>query len=142
MKTTNSPKGGRKPKMNKHCFAINVRLDEAEYAKLQNMVDELGQNNKSKFIRSCIFGRQINVVKTDASLYKVIEWLTKIHSQWRAIGVNYNQVVKQINTCFNQNKAAFLLKNLEKYTIELIKLSEAISKVTEKLKEKYYGSQN
>jgi len=64
-----------------------------------------------------------------------------MHSQYRAIGVNYNQTVKHINAAFNTNKAASLLKHLEEYTAKLIQISEQIAIVTNKLMEKY-GSQN
>jgi hypothetical protein len=116
---------------------ITIRFDAKEYAELLNLIDELGQSSKSKFIRSRILNKEISVVKLDSSLYKVIEWLTKIHSQYRAIGTNYNQTVKHINTCFGENKAALLLKNLEKYTANLVKMSEQIAVVVEALKKKY-----
>jgi hypothetical protein len=140
METAKSKKGGQKPKVDSQCFMINVRLNAEEHAKLLNLVDELGQTNKSKFIRSCIFNREISVVKVDSSLYKVIEWFTKIHSQYRLIGTNYNQTVKRINTCFGENKAKLLLKNLEAYTQNLNVLSEQVAAVAQKLKEKYYDS--
>jgi hypothetical protein len=123
-------------------FILCIRLSAEEHAKLLNMADELGQKNRSKFIRSCIFGREISVVKIDSSLYKVIEWLTKVHSQYRAIGANYNQTVRRINACFGENRAAALLKSLEAHTQNLVVISKQILTVTEKLKERYYGTQN
>jgi hypothetical protein len=121
---------------------LTVRLSAEEHAKLLSMADELGQKNRSKFIRSCIFGREVSVVKIDSSLYKVIEWLTKVHSQYRAIGANYNQTVRRINACFGENRAAALLKNLEAHTQNLVVVSKQILTVAEKLKERYYDTQN
>ena len=142
MEQNQQRKGGRKPKIDKQRFLIAVRLNDQEHTKLLAMVDEFEVKNISKFIRDCLFKREVKVVKTDSSMYKIIELLTKVHSQYRAIGVNYNQTVKHINTCFGENKAGLLLKNLEKYTSDLVKISEGISALTEKLKEKYDGSQN
>jgi hypothetical protein len=142
MKTVKSKKGGRKPKVDKQCVTIAVRLSAKEHTELLNLIDKFEQNNKSKFIRSCIFGKEISVVKIDNSLYKVIEWLTKVHSQYRAIGTNYNQTVKYIKSCFGEKRAVLLLKNLEKCTANLIKLSEQISLVAEGLKKKYADSSN
>jgi hypothetical protein len=126
-----------KQKLDKQTFNLKVRLSESEFAKLQSMMDEFMVTNKSNFIRNCLFKKEVKVVKMDSSMYKVIEWLTKIHSQYRAIGVNYNQTVKHINTCFGENKAVLLLKNLEKYTANLVKISEQIALVSEGLKKKY-----
>jgi hypothetical protein len=137
---TQNRKGGRKPKINKQCFIITVRLNAEEHAELVNLVEKFGQNSRSKFIRNRIFSKEISVVKIDNSLYKVIEWFTKIHSQYHKIGTNYNQTVKHINTCFGENKAALLLKNLENQTKQLVAISSQIIAVAEKLKEKYYGS--
>jgi hypothetical protein len=142
MKTMSEKKGGRKPKIDKQSAILTIRLNEKERTELLNLADKCGQNNISKFVRSCIFNREISVVTIDNSLYKIIEWLTKIHSQYRAIGVNYNQTVKHINTCFGENKAVLLLKNLEKYTADLIKISEQIRIISEKLKEKYDNNEN
>jgi hypothetical protein len=140
MEAAKSSRGGRKPKVDGQRFMVNIRLSAEERAKLLNMADELGQANKSKLIRSCIFNREISVVKVDGSLCKIIEWLTKIHAQYRLVGVNYNQTVKRINTCFGENRAALLLKNLEAYTQHLSALSEQVAAVAQKQKEKYYKS--
>ncbi|MDR0415541.1 MAG: MobA protein [Prevotellaceae bacterium] len=142
MEKEKSKKAGKKPEKNGQSIRISVRVNAEEHARLLELVDELGQSNKSKFLRSCLFNREISVVKVDSSLYKAIEWLTKIHSQYRAIGTNYNQTVKRINACFGEKKAALLLKNLETYTRNLIAVSNQIFAVTQKLKEKYHGSQD
>jgi predicted regulator of amino acid metabolism with ACT domain len=135
-------KGGRKPQSEKKNDGLRVRLNESEQAKLQRMMDEFGQSNMSKFVRNCLFNREIRVVKTDTSLYKTIEFLTKILAQYRAVGVNYNQTVKHVNTCFGEHKAARLLKNLEGYTAELVKLGEQLKAVTEELMKKYHDRQD
>jgi hypothetical protein len=143
MEQQNNGKQGRKPKITgKYLHNLRVRLNDEEFAQMQTLMDNSGFANKSNFIRNCIFGREIRVVKTDASLYKTIEWLTKIHSQWRAIGVNYNQTVKQINAKFGEKRAAYLLQNLEKNTIELIKIMSMVTEFIQQLQIKYYDSKN
>jgi hypothetical protein len=142
METAKGKKGGRKPNAGKQNFIIAIRLTAEEHEKLLGLAEELGQSNRSKFIRNRIFSKEISVVKIDSSLYKVIEWLTKIHSQYRAIGTNYNQTVKHINTCFGEKKAVVLLKNLENRTKNLIAISAQIAAVAEKLKGKYYDTKD
>ena len=63
------------------------------------------------------------------------------YSQFRAIGVNYNQVVKSLRSSFPEKRALVMLAKLEKVTIELVKLNHQIMNLTEKLEVKIYGSE-
>jgi len=66
--------------------------------------------------------------------------LTTFHSQFRAIGVNYNQAVKSIKFAFEEKKALYYLAKLEKATMELVVLNRQIIDITEKFEVKIYGS--
>ena len=44
------------------------------------------------------------------------------HAQFRAVGTNYNQVVKELRLHFSREKAMALLYKLEQQTVELVKL--------------------
>lgn len=63
--------------------------------------------------------------------------LTQFYSQFRAIGVNYNQVVKELNTHFSEKRALSALYKLEKITIELVKTNQKIIDLSEEFKQKY-----
>ena len=63
--------------------------------------------------------------------------LTTIYSQFRSIGVNYNQVVKHLKATFTEKMALALLYKLEKATIELVTLNREIMELTRKFEEKY-----
>ena len=52
--------------------------------------------------------------------------LTQLHAQFRAIGTNYNQVVKELHTHFSEKKALALLYKLEKITVELAAIGQQI----------------
>ena len=67
--------------------------------------------------------------------------LTTFYSQFRAIGVNYNQVVKSLKSSFPEKKALVMLAKLEKVTIELVTLNHQIMNLTEKLEVKIYGTE-
>ena len=59
----------------------------------------------------------------------MVDYCTKLsdfHAQFRAIGTNYNQVVKELRCHFSEKKAMALLYKLEKCTIDLVKLSREI----------------
>jgi hypothetical protein len=70
--------------------------------------------------------------------------LTTFFGQFRAIGTNYNQVVKALNTNFAEKKALAFLYKLEKITIDLVHLQHQIIALTNELKQKIdsYGSQD
>jgi hypothetical protein len=63
--------------------------------------------------------------------------LTTFHSQFRAIGVNYNQVVKHLKTVFTEKTALALLYKLEKATKELVVTHKQIVDLTREFEEKY-----
>ena len=67
-----------------------------------------------------------------------VEYCTRLsdfHAQFRAVGTNYNQVVKELRMHFSEKKAMALLFRLEQDTIELVKLSRQIVGLSEELKE-------
>jgi hypothetical protein len=63
--------------------------------------------------------------------------LTTLYGQFRAVGVNYNQIVKILYRNFSEKKAAAYLFKLEKQTIELAQLCRAITQLTEEFELKH-----
>ncbi|HRP43543.1 MAG TPA: hypothetical protein PLU27_02135, partial [Ginsengibacter sp.] len=57
--------------------------------------------------------------------------------QFRAVGVNYNQVVKILYRNFSEKKAAAYLFKLEKQTSELAKLCRDIIHLTKEFEAKH-----
>jgi hypothetical protein len=70
----------------------------------------------------------------------MLEYVTKLsafHAQFRAIGVNYNQIVKSLNSNFSEKKALAFLYKLEKATIELVEISRQIVQLSEKFQHEW-----
>ena len=63
--------------------------------------------------------------------------LTNLQSQYRAIGVNYNQAVKAINTQLSERKALSFLYKLEQQTLELIRTNKEIIRLSEEFEQTY-----
>jgi hypothetical protein len=63
--------------------------------------------------------------------------LTSFHSQFRSIGVNYNQVVKLLYKNFSEKKAAAFLYKLEKQTAEMAVLCQKIIQLSEEFDAEY-----
>ena len=77
----------------------------------------------------------------DKTLVDYYTKLSDFHAQFRAIGTNYNQVVKELRCHFSEKKAMALLYKLEQQTVELVKLSREIVELSRELKEQREQSQ-
>ncbi|WP_166920991.1 conjugal transfer protein MobA [Flavobacterium poyangense] len=134
-------RGGRTlktdPSIHRHVF----RLTDKENAKLLSLLEMSGECNKAKFIISLLFGKEMRSVKIDKGTVDFYMRLTSFHSQFRSIGVNYNQIVKLLYRHFSEKKAAAYLFKLEKETIELVKVTREIVRLTEEFEVKYLKKQ-
>lgn len=130
MKNT-SNLGGRKPKENPRVFRYVFRLNTEENAEFLSQFDESGFSAKADFIRTVFFEKELKVIKIDKSKADFYMRLTSFYSQFRAVGVNYNQTVKRLHNTFTEKKALLLLSKLEKQTIELIAISKEITRLTQ-----------
>ena len=128
---------GRKPKATpcRHRYAFN--LNDSENVKFLSLYDASGKKVKAHFITACIFKKPISVVKIDKATMDYYMRLTTFYSQFRAIGVNYNQVTKAIKTAFTEKKALAFLYKLEKATQELVAINRQIIQLTEEFERKY-----
>ena len=64
--------------------------------------------------------------------------LTSFHSQFRAVGVNYNQMVKLLYTNFSEKKAAAILYKLERQTLEMVDIFKKVMQLTEEFDQKHF----
>ena len=105
-------KGGRTPKSAPAFHRETVNLDAAQHA---------------RFL-------------TDRGTMEYVARLTALYQQYRAVGVNYNQAVKELHVHFTEKKALALLYRLEKLTLELVALSRRIVGLSEELRR--HGGEN
>jgi hypothetical protein len=130
-------KGGRPPKTDPCRHRYSIKLNDVDNARFLAMFDETGWNDRAKFIKTCLFKKEIKYVKLDKAAMDYYMRLTNFHSQFRAIGVNYNQVVKHLKTVFTEKTALALLYKLEKATKELVATNQQIVTLTKEFEEKY-----
>ncbi|MDR0836398.1 MAG: hypothetical protein LBN11_07475 [Tannerella sp.] len=139
MATENRPKQvGRKPKNDPCSHHYSFKMNDTENARFLALFDESGLKNKSQYITSCIFDKQLKVVKIDKAAMDYYMRLTTFHSQFRAIGVNYNQITKALKSTFTEKKALAFLYKLEQETKKLVDLQHEIIALTEEFKAKYF----
>lgn len=133
----NRGKGGRPPKNDPATHRLTVNLTDTQHAGFLAMFEQSGVNSLSAFISARIFGDEFRVVKTDASAVEFTAKLTALHSQFRSVGVNYNQIVKELHSNFGEKKALALLYKLEKVTVELAGIGREVMQLCEQFKAKY-----
>ncbi|MEM8522921.1 hypothetical protein RCH19_002935 [Flavobacterium sp. PL12] len=129
--------GGRNPKKDPSIHRYVFRLTDQENAKFISLFETSGADNKAQFITSVLFEKQIKTVKVDMAAMDYYMRLTTLYGQFRAVGVNYNQIVKILYRNFSEKKAAAYLFKLEKQTIELAQLCHAIIQLTEEFEVKH-----
>lgn len=130
-------KSGRKPKADPSIHRHVFRLTDEENAKLLSLFEASGIDNKAKFIISLLFGKEMKSVKIDKGTVDFYMRLTSFHSQFRAVGVNYNQIVKLLYRHFSEKKAAAFLYKLEKQTAEMAMLCQKVIQITQEFEAKY-----
>jgi len=101
------------------------------------MFDKTGWNDKARFIKTVLFKKEIKYVKYDMAAIEYHTRITNFYSQFRAIGVNFNQVVKHLKATFTEKMALALLNKLEKATVELVELNRKIMELTKEFEEKH-----
>jgi len=130
-------KGGRKPKLDPRTHRYSLNLDDVENAKFLAFYDQSGYKVKAHFIKNCIFGKSFKVLRIDKSKVDYYIQLSRLFSQFRSIGQNYNQVVKELHSNFSEKKALALLYRLEQCTLELIKTNEMIVLLSRRFEQSY-----
>ncbi|MEL1244007.1 conjugal transfer protein MobA [Flavobacterium sp. DGU11] len=124
-------KGGRHPKNDRAVYRYSISLTATENAKFLSLFEQSGMNVMAHFITACIFQKTITTVKIDKTAVDYYVRLTGLFGQFRAIGVNYNQLVKMLYSNFTEKKAGAYLYRLEKQTMELSALAKKITQLTE-----------
>ena len=130
-------KYGRNPKLNPKTHCVMVRFNDVEWNRFLTMYEESQVYAKAVFLKAHFFGQKFKVLKVDKTLVDYYAKLSDFHAQFRVIGTNYNQVVKELRIRFSEKKAMALLYKLEKHTIDLVKLSREIVELSKEMYAKW-----
>ena len=130
-------KGGRPQEDDPASHCVMVRFNNTENAWFLALFEQSGMHAKALFIKARVFDQIFRVVKTDRATLEYVTKLTSFYAQYRALGVNYNQVVKELHSHFSEKKTLALLYRLESITRELVVLSEQIVNLSQDFKEKF-----
>ncbi|MGJ1528061.1 conjugal transfer protein MobA [Sphingobacterium spiritivorum] len=130
-------KGGRKPKVDPSIHRYVFRLTDEENAKFLTLFEQSGMKVTAHFITACIFQKPIKTVKIDMDAVDFHTRLTNFYSQFRAVGVNYNQIVKILYRNFSEKKASAYLFKLEKQTAKMADLCRKVIELTQEFEKEY-----
>lgn len=134
---TRRGKGGRPAKNDTASNCVMVRFSDEEFARFLTLFEQSGVAAKAVFIKARVFDDTFRVVKTDRGTLEYVAKLTQFHAQFRAIGVNYNQIIKELHTHFSEKKALALLYKLEKITGELAAIGREIISLSEEFNKRW-----
>lgn len=130
-------KAGRNPKKDPAVFRYSISLNAEENARFLSLFEQSGMKIMAHFITACLFQKTIKTVKIDKSTMDYYMRLTTLYGQFRAVGVNYNQIVKLLYRNFSEKKASAYLFKLEKQTAEMAKLCQEMIRLTQEFETKY-----
>ena len=154
LKKSNMDKQGKAPIMGRITlnnsmaqFSCNPKLDPAknrysvnfsseEDMRFLKMFDRSGMTSKSAFIKARIFGETFHVVTYDKSQHEYYTKLSEFHSQFRMVGNNYNQTLKELKSHFSERRTVALVYKLEKCMIELVQIMQKVTELTAEYRDK------
>jgi hypothetical protein len=136
-KTSVRSKGGRIPKDDPAIYRYSISFNAVQNARFLSLFEQSGMQTKAHFITARIFDEEFRVIHTDQSTLEYYAKLTAFYAQFRAIGINYNQVVKALHSNFSEKKTLAFLYKLERATLELVDLNQQIIELTQKFEKRW-----
>ena len=135
-------KGGRNPKLDPATNRYSVNFSSEEDMRFLRMYDSSGMTSKSAFIKARIFGEPFHVVTFDKSQHEYYTKLSDLHAQFRMVGNNYNQTLKELKSHFSERRTAALVYKLEKYMMQLVQIMHKVTELTDGYQKKVQKSEN
>lgn len=132
-----TPKWGRHPKESRKSHCVMVRFDDGEWLRFLAMYEKSGAYARAVFLKAHFFGQPFRVLTTDKTLLDYCTKLSAFHAQYRMVGNNYNQAVKELRCHFSEKKAMALLYKLEQCTKELAAITRQTVELSREFQEKW-----
>ena len=135
-------KGGRNPKLDPATNRYSVNFSSEEEMRFLKMYDRSGITSKSAFIKARIFGEPFHVVTFDKSQHEYFAKLSDFHAQFRMVGNNYNQTLKELKSHFSERRTVALVYKLEKYMMQLVQIMYEVVELTNRYEKRLIGKDN
>lgn len=128
---------GRCPKLDTKTHCVMVRFDDGEWLRFLAMHGKSGVEARAVFLKAHFFGQPFRVLVTDKTLLDYCTKLSAFHAQYRMVGNNYNQTVKELRCHFSEKKAMALLYKLEQCTKELAAITRQVVELSREFQERW-----
>lgn len=92
-----------------------VRFDNEEWQKFLAMYEKSGVYARAVFLKAHFFGQPFRVLVTDRTLLDYCTKLSAFHAQYRMVGNNYNQTVRELRCHFRKEGDGIALPSGEVY---------------------------
>ncbi|WP_303744082.1 MobA protein [uncultured Duncaniella sp.] len=133
----NPRNAGRHPKIDTTAFRCSVNFTASEHALFRTLHEKSGVSSLSSFIKMQLFGKPFKVFTVDENTRIFIDRLSGLNARYRNICADYDLVVKTLRENFNEKKAMKALYQLERHTIELVKLNREIVALAREFDERW-----
>ncbi|MCO6148954.1 plasmid mobilization relaxosome protein MobC [Flavobacterium sp. NRK1] len=114
-----------------------MRLTDKEFTTLENRLKNTTCNKLSDYVRRCLFDKPITTVTRDAATDDLIVKMSEMNFELNAIGSNFNQLVKRINTSFQYARFSETLGLIMMQRDAVTRKMEEIKNELQKLAEKW-----
>ena len=111
-----------------------------------------GMTGKSAFIKARIFGEPFHVVTFDKSQHEYYAKFFAVqsgkaersdfHAQFRMVGNNYNQTLKELKSHFSERRVMALVCKLEKCMMQLVQIMHEVVELTNRYENHRIGKDN
>lgn len=135
-------RGGRNPKLDPAINRYSVNFSSEEDMRFLKMYEHSGMTSKSAFIKVRIFGEPFHVLTFDKSQHEYFAKLSDFHAQFRMVGNNYNQTLKELKNHFSERRTAELVYKLEKYMMQLVQIMHEVIELTNRYEKCLIGKGN
>ena len=98
--------------------------------------------SKFAFIKARIFGESFHVVTFDKSQHEYYAKLSEFHSQFRMVGNNYNQTLKELKSHFSERRTAASVYKLEKCMMQLVQIMHDVIELSNRYEKRLIGEDN
>ncbi len=116
---------------------VYVRLTDKEFTTLESRLKATTCNKLSDYVRRCLFDKPITTITRDAAIDDLIVKMSQMNFELNAIGSNFNQLVKRMNTSFQTTNFSDALSLVTMQRDAITRKMEDVKNELQKLAEKW-----
>lgn len=117
---------------------LNIRLTAAEHSQIMRAVSRTTDRKMSQYARKLLLGKPVKVLTRNKSLDDFMEELVRLKKELNALGNNFNQIVKRINSVHEDVELRFCLGIARQQQTQLIEQIEILNSLILKFSNRWF----